>query len=180
MTPDVQHLNGAEAASIFEEIFQVYRTVYGVSHSEEDLVNFRNRALTQFQGSGFDLVTAKLDGELIGFAYGLTLRAGSTWWRGIEPTPPEVFLTETGSRTFAVIELVVLPAHQGSGLGRRLMDNLLQERAEERATLATDPDKPGNQAMYERWGWRKAGRVKSALDAPAPYFDLYWFPLSKA
>jgi ribosomal protein S18 acetylase RimI-like enzyme len=176
-TPNIQHLDSSGAAKIFEEIVSVYTTVYADSETEEDFENFRARGATQLQGKGFDLVTARQGGELVGFAYGLTLQEGSTWWRGLEPKPAEGFTEETGDRSFAVIELAVLPNYRSQGLGRRLMDELLAGRYEERATLATDPSKTDVQSMYERWGWRKVGRVPGVPGAPLPAFDLYVLPL---
>jgi GNAT superfamily N-acetyltransferase len=177
-TPELQHLTASEATAIFDEIVSVYTTVYADSQTEEDFENFRTRGATQFRDAGFDLVTARLDGKLIGFAFGITLREGSSWWRGLTPEPEEGLTRETGARSFAVIELVVLPEHRAQSLGRQLMDELLAGRSEERATLATDPREREVQAMYERWGWRKAGRVPAAPDAPVPHFDLYMLPLA--
>ncbi|MFG2002279.1 GNAT family N-acetyltransferase [Spirillospora sp. NPDC048911] len=176
-SPQLQHLSTSQAAEVFDEIVNVYVTVYAESQTEEDFANFRARGAAQFQGAGFDLVTVRVDGDLVGFAYGLTLRAGSGWWRGLEPAPEQGFTEETGVRTFALIELAVLPEHRKKGLGRLLVDELLARRDEERATLATDPREADVQKMYERWGWRKAGRVPAASDAPVPHFDLYVLPL---
>lgn len=175
--PDLQHLSAADAATKFDEILRAYVAIYAASQTEEDFANFRARGSTQFQGKGFELVTARQGSKLIGFAYGLTLRAGSTWWRGLTPKPQEGFAEETGDRSFAVIELGVLPQDRGKGLGRRLLNELLNDRHEERATLATDPRAAETQRMYERWGWLKAGRVPAASDAPVQHFDLYVLPL---
>lgn len=82
-------------------------------------------------------------------------------------------MAETGTRTFAVIDLAVLPAHRGHGLARRLLDALLRDRPEQRATLATSPNKTGIQQMYERWGWHCVGRVPGGEGATQRAFDLY-------
>lgn len=170
---DVQHLDSTAAAEIFEEIVQAYTTVYADSRTAQDFENFRSRGAAQLQGGGFDLVTARSGGDLVGFAYGLTLGGRTAWWRGLDPDPGAEFTRETSGRSFAVIELAVLPGVRGRGLGRRLLTELLAGREEERATLATDPRNRRVQEMYERWGWRKVGRVPAAADAPVPAFDLY-------
>ncbi|TDD28234.1 N-acetyltransferase [Actinomadura sp. KC06] len=108
---------------------------------------------------GFEAVTARHEAGLAGFAYGAPLSAGSRWWDGLEPAESADFTSESGRRTFAVIDLAVRPARRGQGLGRRLMDELLAGRREERATLATAPDEHEIQSMYRRWGWRHVGRT---------------------
>lgn len=129
--------------------------------------------LRQAASPGFEAVTARLDTRLIGFVYGLPLAADSGWWNGLTPDPGDDWTTETGTRTFAVIDLAVLPGQRVAGLGRRLMGELLRGRPEERATLATDPVETDNQKMYERWGWRPAGRVPGGEHTTSAAFDLY-------
>lgn len=169
----LEHLDGAGTREHFEEI----QTVYAAAFPDYDLGDHRVRTMRQTQSSGFEAVIARLDGELIGFAYGLPLSPQSRWWEGLQPAAPEGFTTETGSRTFALIDLAVLPAHRGRGLARRLTSELLQGRTEERATLATDPHKRQVQEMYERWGWRKVGRVPGHPGETQPEYDLYMIDL---
>ncbi|WP_116025739.1 GNAT family N-acetyltransferase [Thermomonospora umbrina] len=164
-----ERLNGAQTMGEFDQIQEVYVAAF----PDYSLADHRMRTERQAASPGFETVTARVDGVLVGFAYGLPLSARSTWWEGLEPAAGEDFVAETGSRTFAVIDLAVLPAHRGRGLGRRLMAELLGGRSEERATLATNPNKRALQEMYERWGWRKAGRVPGGEGETQPVFDLY-------
>lgn len=166
---DVEHLDGTAVRARFAEIEGVYAEVF----PRYDLGDYRTRMSRQIPARGFEAVTARHEGTLAGFVYGLPLSARSGWWDGLEPSPAAGFATETGERTFAVIDLAVRPAHRGQGLGRRLMDELLAGRAEERATLATGVDADENQQMYRRWGWRKAGRVPGQEGETQPWFDLY-------
>ncbi len=166
---ELEHLDGAQTRERLAEIQEVYAAAF----PHYDLDDHRRRTILQTESNRFQTVTARADGVLIGFAYGLPLSPPSTWWNGLEPSPPDGFTTETGDRTFAVIDLAVLPTHRGQGLGRRLMDELLKSRTEERATLATSPSERDVQQMYERWGWHKAGRVLGSEDATESAFDLY-------
>ncbi|WP_170180566.1 GNAT family N-acetyltransferase [Actinomadura pelletieri] len=127
----------------------------------------------QLASPGFEAVTARSEGALTGFVYGLPLPTRTAWWKGVNPAPGAGFTDETGRRTFAVIDLAVRAVHRGRGVGRRLLDELLSGRAEERATLATVPEERQNQAMYQRWGWRYVGRVPGAEGETDPWFDLY-------
>ncbi|TDD95875.1 GNAT family N-acetyltransferase [Actinomadura rubrisoli] len=86
----------------------------------------------------------------------------------MEPVQPARFTAETGRRTFAVIDLAVRPTHRGRGLGRRLLDELLAGRPEERAALATAPDEGEVQAMYQRWGGAMSAACQVTRVRPSP------------
>jgi ribosomal protein S18 acetylase RimI-like enzyme len=166
---ELARLDGSQALEVFAEIQAVYHEAF----PEYDLGDHRARTTRQAQSAGFVAITARDQGALVGFAYGLPLAATTGWWRGLDPAGPDGFQVETGSRTLAVIDLAVLPSHRGQGLGRRLMDELLASRPEERATLATAPHEVENQRMYERWGWHKVGRKPGEPGTTEPVFELY-------
>jgi ribosomal protein S18 acetylase RimI-like enzyme len=169
----LEHLDGAATLGRLEEI----QSVYAAAFPGYSLADHETRTRAQASRSGFKAVTATDSGRMAGMAYGLPLAEGSSWWADLDPPRAEEFITETGRRTFAVIDLAVLPSHRGKGLGRRLMDELLAGRQEERATLATAPHETGVQAMYERWGWSKAGRVPGNEGETEAWFDLYMISL---
>ncbi|GAA1801685.1 GNAT family N-acetyltransferase [Actinomadura chokoriensis] len=173
---DIEHLDGDGARARFSEI----EAVYAEAFPGYDLGDYRARMAGLLARSGFDVVTARRDGVLAGFAYGTPLPIGSHWWDGLKPSASEAFTAETGERTFAVIDLAVRPSHRGSGLGRRLLDDLLTARPEERATLATAPHEHEVQAMYRRWGWRHVGRTPGGEGETEPWFDLYVMALRAA
>lgn len=177
MTPmgeaEFTHLDGQETLSRLQEIQQVYAEAF----PSYDLADHQWRTSRQAQTSSFSAVIAHMSERIVGFVYGLPLTAATGWWDGMEPPPENGFTNETGNRTFAVIDLAVLPDQRGHGLGRRLLDELLRSRREERATLAADPQDKGAQAMYERWGWRKVGRVPGGEHSTEAVFDLYMIAL---
>lgn len=165
---DIEHLDGDATRERFGEI----EAVYAEAFPDYDLGDYRTRMRRLLASPGFEAVTARDDDALAGFAYGARL-AGASWWEGLEPAPPAGFTAETGRRTFAVIDLGVRLSHRGRGLGRRLLDELLAGRAEERATLATAPHEHEIQAMYRRWGWRHVGRTPGGEGETEDWFDLY-------
>ncbi|MFC5724137.1 GNAT family N-acetyltransferase [Streptomyces gamaensis] len=103
--------------------------------------------------------------QAVGFAYGAPLPAGSAWWSKVAGLTPE-FTHETGSRTFAVSEVMVGPPWRKTGTSTRLHDELITGRPEERATLLVDSAHPKVQALYETWGYTAIGQTKPFDDAP--------------
>lgn len=115
--------------------------VYEASHADVisdpfySAARFAERVRGYMKAPGFELVTATAGGEPVGLALGYTLPAGARWWSGLT-TPAEPGMTdETGARTFALCELMVVPAWQRRGVAHALHDELLGRRREERATL---------------------------------------------
>jgi GNAT superfamily N-acetyltransferase len=114
---------------------------------------------------GFDLVTARIGGAMVGYAFGGPLAANTRWWNGlVGPADPDL-TRETGTRTFAFREIIVRRAHQRRGYAHQLHDALLAGRREERATLLVRTDNPARE-LYLRWGWRTAGKVQPFSDSP--------------
>jgi GNAT superfamily N-acetyltransferase len=115
---------------------------------------------------GFALVTGWLGGDLVGYTLGYTLPKDSAWWRGFVGEVSPDALEEDGERTFAVTQLMVLPAHQRRGYAGQLHDALLTGRTEERATLLVKPDNVPARTAYLSWGWQRFGRLQPFEDAP--------------
>ncbi|GAB2866381.1 GNAT family N-acetyltransferase [Actinocorallia aurea] len=166
-------LDGSATLAVLGEIQRVYAAAF----PGHPLAEHARRAAEAAVSPGFESMTARERGRLVGFVCGLPLQAPTTWWAGLRPARPPSWTAETGARTFAVLDLGVLPTHRGAGTGHRLMDGLLGLRGEERATLATAPDRPDLQRMYQRWGWRLAGKVPGGPDDPQPSYHLYVLPL---
>jgi len=164
----LDHHDAAAAALLLDELSDVYADAYGVGPGEK-VDAFRGRAVRAMEASRFELVTARSDAGLIGFVFGYSLPVDSAWWGGIEPPRDEQFVAETGSRTAALSEIEVRRALQRQGIGRRLQEEFLSRRTEERATLATGVDMP-SRFVYPRWGWSEVGVVPGA---PGAYFSAY-------
>lgn len=122
-------------------------------------------------------MTARVDDQLVGFAFGYSLRSKRGWWEGLSPGSSAAFTEETGSRTVVLSEIEVRSAWQGRGIGRALHDAFLSQRAEERATLASNPHATNTHALYECWGWQKVGIVSGEPGAYYQEYALFVLPL---
>jgi hypothetical protein len=101
-----------------DELLGVYAEVYTDRLDDPffSLPRYWERLEAYGQRDGFDLVTGRLDGELIGYALGYTLPAGSRWWQGLRQDVEPVVLEESGQRTFALTEIMVREKLAASGL----------------------------------------------------------------
>ncbi len=174
------HHTSEEAVALLDELCDAYADAYGAVPGEDIDVKsgaFRDRATKALEARNYDLATARAGEQLVGFAFGYSLRSGRGWWDGLSPEQPEGFADETGTRTVVLAEIEVRRAWQGKGVGRAVHDAFLAGRSEERATLSTGPQADAARALYERWGWQRAGTVPGK---PGSYFSeyvLYILPL---
>ncbi len=113
---------------------------------------------------GFDLVAGRVDGLLVGYTFGSALPADTQWWTGIQDAVPGITVRPPG-QTFAFREILVRKAYQRRGYARRLHDELLASRTEDRAVLGVRPDNPAR-LLYRRWGWIHVGYRQPFPDSP--------------
>ncbi|MFI9718274.1 GNAT family N-acetyltransferase [Streptomyces sp. NPDC052396] len=168
---ELRHYDGGEVAVIRGLLLDVHDEVYLGS---EDPLAGRDK-FAEFldhwaDRPGFDCVVGYEGGEAVGYAYGAPLSAETSWWSTIEPCLDSVFSRETGSRTFALSELMVRAPWRGTGLARRIHDELVCGRHEERATLLVHQAHSKVRSLYETWGYRVVGAMTPSFPG-AP--DLY-------
>jgi ribosomal protein S18 acetylase RimI-like enzyme len=155
-----------------DEIVAAYIEVY--AHTGDPFFGeerFRLQLAGHMQAPAWELVTADLDGELVGFAYGFALPATTAWWRELVTKVPMGFTDEDGHRTLAISQVVVRAPWRRQHVGRRLHDTLLSGRSEKRATLLVEPDNQPAQAAYAAWGWHKVAQLRPGW-AGAPLYDV--------
>ena len=103
------------------------------------------------------LAAVEEDGGLVGVAYGY-LGAPGQWWHdqvrtALAATAGTPACDAWMSDAFEVCELHVLPGRQGQGLGRRLLDGLLDGTAARSALLTTPDTETRARGFYRAAGW---------------------------
>jgi GNAT superfamily N-acetyltransferase len=170
-----------DAAATEQKLDTVVGPVYVASHVDVidnpfySVDRFLERVRGYLKAPGFGLAAAYNDDTPIGLAFGYPLSVGSRWWEGATTPLSDDFVRETGHRTFALNELMVVPDWQGQGVATLLHNELLGNRTEERATLLVRSDNASAHAAYARWGWHKVGTLQPYPDAPN--FDAMLLPL---
>ncbi len=93
-------------------------------------------------------------GDFVGIAYGYRSQPGQ-WWhdnvsRALGDHAAQLWLASA----FQVTEVAVVPRHQRQGIGKSLLDALLEELPYERAVLSTLDAETVGRAMYRARGWQ--------------------------
>ncbi|KZM70737.1 GNAT family N-acetyltransferase [Nocardia terpenica] len=176
-----EHYTAPQARELREVVEDIYRRSYVEAIASGDPFDSPTEFMHRFdaytdpaRGNGFELVLARVNGQPAGQAWGWPLAPDTPWWEISqleENGDLAEFTVETGSRTFALSEIMVCLEHQGRGIARALHDELLQGRREQRATLLVESKNTRAYRAYTRWGWRRAGTMVPPWPS-APQFDV--------
>jgi ribosomal protein S18 acetylase RimI-like enzyme len=110
------------------------------------------------QRAGLTTVAAvEDDGRLVGIAYGYVGSPGQWWHDQVRAALREhygdVVAREWLDGAFEVCELHVRPQAQRTGLGRRLLDTLLEGQPSRTAVLTTPDSETRARSFYRAAGW---------------------------
>lgn len=165
---DTRAYDAAGARSIQDELFALYAQIYAASLSDPfySVERFAERFAGHSARPGYRLITGRVEGELVGYAYGVPLPAATQWWTGLRGSFPPETTAEDGTRTFALNEIMVDERWRRRGIAKSLHDRLLRGRPERRATLLVDPGNTPARSAYLAWGWELLGQLQPFPDAP--------------
>lgn len=165
----LQTYEGPQAAAQLDAILPLYEQVYAEPpyfEGPREVAEFLDRFGQQTSAPGFRLVTATSDSDIVGFTFGYLLMSNTQWWSGLLQSLPAGVTTETGHRTFVVIELAVCAPFRRRGIAAKLHAALLEGLVAERISLTVRPDAAPAQSTYASWGYRKIGQVQPWRGAP--------------
>ncbi|MER5430854.1 GNAT family N-acetyltransferase [Streptomyces sp. NPDC002588] len=170
MTLELRHYDDLERVrqTLVDIHVEVRRRDFGLTGPFHSAERFDERLGRHRGVSGWEAVVAYDGVEPAGFVYATPLLPGTRWWTTMTAPLPDGYTAETGERTLALNEIVVRRPWRGTGLARRIHDDLLAGRSESRVTLLVNP-KAGDgrvQAVYERWGYEKIGEQQPFPDSP--------------
>lgn len=92
-------------------------------------------------------------GALVGIAYGYRGSPGQWWHDQVSNALPEHLAERWLHSSFEVCELHVLPEYQGRGVGRALLDDLLDGPGTATAVLTTPDHETRARGFYRAGGW---------------------------
>jgi ribosomal protein S18 acetylase RimI-like enzyme len=176
----LKHHDGTQAADLLDAVCCLYDAVFSqppFRWTDDESEYHRQSLAGLITNPTFSLVTAEAAGELVGFAYGVALAGDTPWWSRMTEPLPDKLIAEWDGRTFAVIDLGVRQDYRKRGIGRALLDTLLANRPEERATLTVQPVATDTKTFYDHLGWQRLGTTKAPAGAVSPFFDVYLLPL---
>lgn len=138
------------------EVWSVYDTVFG---DQPDLATWREAVWDRHAGrDGFRLARARDGGDLVGFAYGYTGRAGQWWTDRVRTTLRADVADAWLDGHFELVSIGVLPSARGRGTGRALMRALLAGLPHDRLLLMTTSDADDQaRRLYGAEGWTVIG-----------------------
>ncbi|MEU1667947.1 N-acetyltransferase [Streptomyces sparsogenes] len=134
----------------------------------QSVERFNERLSSYSSRPGWEAVLGYAGEEPVGFAFAVPLVADTRWWTSMRNPLPRSYTEETGTRTLALNEILVRKPWRGTGVARRLHDELISGRSEERVTLLVNPDHGGGKlkAVYEAWGYQQIGTQQPFSDSP--------------
>lgn len=156
-TPRIVVHDASAARAHRDRVLEVWSVAFGPVADEDD---WRQRFWEQHRGrEDFRLVTAELDGELAGFAWGYTGERGQ-WWSDRVAAALDDAADDWVGGHWEFVELAVHPEHRRHGIGGLLHDSLLDGLPHHRALLQTDADPHGaGHSLYRRRDWRVLGHL---------------------
>jgi ribosomal protein S18 acetylase RimI-like enzyme len=143
-------------AAGFEPHLRTAAHIYGAAmrRGPEMVVQRSEIMQTHLSRCGFLAVVAlEDDGEPIGFGYGYRGRRGE-WWHDIVADAMGRELAERWmADAFELAELHVLPEHQGNGLGRRVLEEVVARAGGSTVVLSTHDRESPARSLYRSTGF---------------------------
>lgn len=167
ITADIELRRFNDLAPVRQTLLSVYADVRApLLH----LPNYRVEAFAErldrhAREVGWEAVLGYDHGTAVGYAYGNALTADDRWWSRMTEPLPEGYTTVP---TLAIKEVGVRTPWRGTGVARRIHDELLAHRTEHRATLLVNPLAGDGKVerLYEAWGYTAFNSQQPSPESP--------------
>ncbi len=165
MTVEIRHFR--DLTRVRQTVLDVYADVRApLLHMANYRVEAFAERLDRHAGElGFEAVIGYDQGEPVGYAYVNTLAPDDRFWTRMTEPLPDGYTTAS---TVVIKEIGVRVPWRGTGIARRLHDELLAHRTEDRVTLLVNPLAGDGkvQALYESWDYRAINAQQPSPDSP--------------
>ncbi len=176
-TVEIARLSAASLAPLADQLVPVYHAAFAEPPYRRDAAQTR-----AFAGSLTGhmlrrdfrccLAHESATGAITGFTYGYSGEPGQ-WWHDIVAAAMGQATVETWLMgSFEFVELAVMPAAQGRGIGGRLHDALLEGLANRTAVLSTIQQETAALQLYRKRGWVELVRDLAFPGVAEPYLVM--------
>ncbi|WP_371666420.1 N-acetyltransferase [Streptomyces sp. NBC_00289] len=131
-----------------------------------------NERLTAYSSRpGWEAVVGYQGEEPVGYVFAVPLGEDTGWWSAEREPLAAKYVTEDGTRTLALNEILVRRQWRGAkgkGAAHALHEELLSQRQEKRVTLLVNPalSEGRLKVVYESWGYKQIGTQQPFDDSP--------------
>jgi ribosomal protein S18 acetylase RimI-like enzyme len=169
----IRQLDSAELDADLEEIVAVYAAA-SVEDPAAALRRMRTEVLPRHRRrDGFRFLVGREGAPIVGIAYGYVGARGQWWTERVARSMTAAQQAEWLDRPhFEVVELHVRPDRQRRGIGRRLLETLLEGIDLPFALLSTDEGNESARAFYRQLGWVEIVRGVDLASPRGPYVIL--------
>ena len=154
-SPGPSAIVGLIDAATFGRFVDTAAEIYGAAMSRTpDLVTQRRDIMAgHCDRQGFVAAAAMDRDQLVGFGYGYHGRPGE-WWHDVVSSAVGRDLSRKWlSDAFELAELHVDPSHQGYGVGRQLLETVLESAGGRTVVLSTHDRETAARALYRSVGF---------------------------
>ena len=158
MSIEIVNFSRAEIEAANDELIAIYRAAFDgppYYEDEDDAQRFGRSLILHSTRPGYrTLIAHDTDtGRILGFIYGYTAAPGQWWHDTIAPALSEAQAQYWLTNSFELVELAVLPAWHGRGIGGRLHDTLLASLPHRTVVLSTAQEETAALHLYRKRGW---------------------------
>ncbi|MEV7682878.1 GNAT family N-acetyltransferase [Streptomyces sp. NPDC088341] len=167
MSEGIELRHATDIDAVRKTLIEVYAEVHAdhLHRPHYSVERYGERLARHATEPGWEAVIGYHDDQPAGYAYANAIAPDDRWWRRMSTPLPE---GTTERSTVALKEIMLRVPWRGTGLARRIHDELLAHRPEEQVSLLVNPLNGDGKVkdLYERWGYREISMQQPSADGP--------------